>query len=55
MCKLLHGGEHHDNVPKHIFYTDPNTSSPRDKMLESLINQGFDCRPKPMGSTTANK
>ena len=29
--KLLHGGEHHDNVPKHLFYTDQNMTGPREK------------------------
>ena len=53
--ELLHGGEHHDDVPKHLFYTDHIMSGPREKMLECLINQGFDCRPKPIGSTTTNK
>ena len=52
--ELLHGGEHRDDVPKHIWYADPNSSSPREKMLESLINQGFHFRPRPTGSTTTH-
>ena len=52
--ELLHGGEHRDDVPNYIFYADQNADNPREKMLESLINQGYDCRPQPTGSTTTN-
>ena len=29
--ELLHGGEHHDDVPRNLFYTDQNMTSPREK------------------------